>query len=260
MKKLGLALSGGGTRGIAHAGFLKALDEHEIKVHSIVGCSMGSIVGAAYCLGRAPEEMRDMFYNFKHNDIVDIDLMPIRNLSIVKGEKVYKIVRNFFKHAKFEDCKIPFACTAVDLVSCEEVVFTEGDIQQAVLASSAIPSVFRPVRIGKQILIDGGIINRIPVNIAKSFGAEVVIAVDAVEFNTESVEINNIFQLIARTLEVADYQQTKNQLKQNKADLLLIPSMPGVSLYKVKNMQEAYESGYKVAVDNIKKIKKLINK
>ncbi len=173
-----LVLGGGGARGWAHIGVLHALDEYGIKPDIIVGTSMGGVVGAAYAAGRwrvleaaARElEWRDVLryfveFNLPHSGLVD-------------GAKILEFLREKISSCKIEDLSIPFMVIATDLYSGEEVVLRDGDMLNAVRATIAIPGIFTPVNYADRILVDGGLVNPVPVSVARAAGAKQIIAVN----------------------------------------------------------------------------------
>ena len=145
MSKLGLVLGAGGARGIAHLGLLQALEEINLQPDLVVGCSMGAIVGALYCMGKSSLELKEFVGTIKKKDIVDITLKLVSNKALLKSEKIDKIFDSLFGEVTFEDLKIPFYCVANDIVGCKEVFFSSGKLKEAVRASIAIPTVIKPV-------------------------------------------------------------------------------------------------------------------
>ncbi len=179
-KKIGLALSGGGARGLAHIGVLKILDSEGIKIDFIAGTSMGGIIGAAFASGYKPSEIEEIALRFSHRGelIKYIDIHPNRR-GLLEGNKI----RNFLRDAigsdlEFSQLKIPLLLVAVDLNSGKEVVFSEGKVLPAIFATSAIPGIFSPIEYQSKTLVDGGVLNNLPVENLKTMGADINIAVD----------------------------------------------------------------------------------
>ncbi len=257
-KKLCLALGSGGSRGIAHVGFLQALDENGIKPDYIVGCSMGAVVGACYASGITPKEMKDTVDSLKFKDIVDVHFFPFTKKGLLRSVKMRNKITSLLGHTSFENLKIPFACIAVDLISGEVVTLKDGDICEAVSASSSIPTVFRPVEIDGMELVDGGVLERVPVRVAKEFDADVVVAVDVLGKLREFKPITGLLSLLLKVVEVNDCYQTKNYYKKYKPNLLIEPELGDMIEYKVERLDFAYEQGYKAGLKYVKKIKKLL--
>lgn len=259
-KKLGFALGAGGARGIAHIGFLQAMDEAGIRPDFVSGSSMGSIVGACYCKGMKPSEMLDIVRELKTFDIVDFGLSPITKLGLVKWTKVRKMMSGFLDDCDFSALEIPFSCVAVDLISGGPVTFTEGSVVDAVLASSSIPTVFRPVEKDGMLLVDGGVLCRVPVRQVKDLGADVTVAVDVLGKVRPVEKVPNVISLIMRTYDVMDAAKTATQKRSARkyCDLWLEPDMGDISQYRIRFDQSVYDAGYYCGMNNAEKIKNLL--
>ena len=260
-KKLGLALGGGGARGVVHIGFLKALEEEGIKPYCISGTSMGAVVGGCYASGMPIDKIRDIVLSLKTMDIVDIDAMPFTRLSLLRSKKLQKLFLKHVGDVQFSDLKIPFTCTAVDLYSQKLYIFREGSLAKGIQASACIPGVFRPVEHEDMLLIDGGILCRVPVRETKELGADVVVAVDAIKNTSYPVDkIPNLISMLVRVFNILDNELVRRQRAEADypCDLLLEPEMDGVTQFAVKNLDKAYEDGYKLGKDNIDAIRALI--
>ena len=179
--KIGLVLSGGAARGLAHIGVIEKLDEWGIKPDIVVGTSMGAIVGAAYAFGLNTEQMLELVRIFIEDGALEgmVEFSgAIERGGIVPHRKIEEYFREFFENTKIEDLKVKYACMAYDLNSEKEVVIDSGDLVNAITASSAFPGVFEPVKIDRMALIDGGIKENIPIDIARKMGADVIIVSD----------------------------------------------------------------------------------
>lgn len=260
-KKLGLALGAGGARGAAHIGFLQALEEEGIVPDVIAGCSMGAVVGGGYAAGLTVEELLSSVRELKAIDLLDPSGMAITKLGIFKGNKIRKILLNKFGDVTFADLKIPFVCVAVDILSGRLTVLNDGVVAEAVRASSAIPTVFCPVKREDKLLIDGGVLCRVPVKQCKDLGADVVVAFDVLSNTGERVEkVPNIVQKVLRVFDIMDYNQNgfaKRDFK-NCYDFWLEPPMEGLNQYNVKDAERAYELGYEYSKAHIGEVKALL--
>lgn len=260
-KKLGLALGGGGARGVAHIGFLKALEEEDIKPYCISGTSMGAVVGAAYACGISPGDLRDIALNVRMTDIVDVTAAPFTRLALLRSKKLQKLLLKHLGDKTFDDLILPFSCTAVDLYTEKLYIFNSGSVEKAVRASSCIPGVFRPVEHEGMLLIDGGVLCRVPVRETKQLGADVVVAIDAIKNTAEPVsEISNLVTMLLRVFDTLDNTLVRRERADADypCDLLLEPEMKGVTQFHVKNIDIAYEEGYKLGKANAEKIRALI--
>ena len=247
-KTLGLALGAGGARGVAHVGFLKALEEENIRPDFISGSSMGSIVGACYAKG------------MKVNDILDLNILPLTKLGLMKWTKVRRLISSFLENCEFSDLKIPFSCVAVDIISGKLQLFDEGSVIDAILASSSMPTVFRPVEKEGMLLVDGGVLCRVPVKQVKAMGADVVVAVDVLGKCEQVDKVPNMISLITRVYDIMDAHRTADERRRSRrvVDLWLEPKMPEVSQYKMKYHDSAYDAGYALGKENAAKIAELL--
>lgn len=260
-KTLGLALGSGGARGIAHIGFLQALEENGIKPDYISGCSMGAVVGGCYAAGMDIIKIKEVALGLKMRDIVDLSPALITKMSILRSKKLKAMLSQYLGEIKIEDMKIPFKCVATELHSGKVHVFESGSAVTAIQASSTIPSVFRPVKADDKMFVDGGCLCRVPVQVVKEMGADVVVAVDVLKNTSEPVEkLPNIIMMLLRVFDIMDANQNgllKKTQKKNY-DLWIEPEMKGMSQYIIKDLDRAYAEGYEAGKDNINKIKKLL--
>ncbi len=260
-KKIGLALGSGGSRGVAHLGVLKALEEEGIVPDYITGCSMGSVIGAGYASGLSVEEMYRLVKKLKAIQLIDITAVPITRLALTRGNKMRNMLLSKLGETNFSDLKIPFRCVASDLYSGRLVTLSEGKVATAVAASSSMPTIFPPVKLDKKLLIDGGVLCRVPTEQCKEMGADVVIAVDVLDNTGESVgQVKNIVTMVMRIFDIMDYNasEMKKKLYGTKNELWLVPEMKGLSQYAVKDAEKAFDEGYAVTKSKIKEIKKFI--
>lgn len=260
-KKLGLALGGGGARGVVHIGFLKALDEAGITPYCISGTSMGAVVGGSYAAGIGIDYIRDIILNLKTMDLVDLNALPFSRLSLLRSKKLQKLFIQHIGDVTFEELKIPFTCTAVDLYSQKLYIFDKGSVAKGVQASACIPGVFKPVEHEGMLLVDGGVLCRVPVRQTKALGADVVVAVDAIKNTAEPVtQIPNMISMFLRVFAILENQNVRRERAEPDypCDLLLEPELKGMSQFIVKNLDKAYEEGYQLGKDNLNKIKALI--
>lgn len=258
MKKFGLTLGSGGARGVAHIGFLKALDENGIKPSWICGCSMGAIVGACYAKGMTPDEMIEEARKIKLFQIVALDPFPYNNRGFAQGSKMEKVIAKYLKGSTFENLNIPFSCVSYDLLEGKTIWHTDGDLIKAVRASSNVPILFEPLKDNGRLLVDGGLNERVPVNYTRMMGAETVIAVDVLGDPRPTSNIKNLISLVMRTTDVLEYTVAKYKKEEEKANLLLQVDIGDASQYQIKTVNLAYEAGYKLGIDSIDKIKALL--
>lgn len=259
MKKLGLALGAGGSRGLAHVGFLKALEEERIPVYCISGTSMGSVVGACYAAGVTIEQMEAEVDAVKPSDLIDLTVNPLKKLGLLKAVKMREKLKLLLGDKKISELNLPFCCTAVDILKGTEKVFCGDECAyECVAASSSIPGVFRPAEIDGVLYVDGGIMSRLPIEECRSLGAEVVVTVDVLGEIREEEKLSNIFSVLFRTIDIYDGNATRYKLKELKPDLYLAPDLGNMSQYKFEGLKEAVAVGYRMGKEHISEIRELI--
>ncbi len=261
-KKLGLALGSGGARGVSHVGFLQALTEEGIRADYVSGCSMGSIVGACYCAGIPMEEVKTRVLDLKLSKIASLNVNPIRANGLFRMAKARKLIESYLGADRaFDSLSTPFCCVATDIVSGKTITMNEGSVLDAVIASSSIPGVFSPQAVGDMLLVDGGVLERVPVKAVKKMGAEVVVAVDVLgDLPANKPRPTNLISSILRYIDVIDTRITHGvKRSRSKAfDLWLEPDLGDMDQYQVKNLQFAYDKGYEMGKANADNIRKLV--
>lgn len=256
-KKLGFALGAGGARGIAHIGFLQAMEEAGIKPDYISGCSMGSVVGMAYASGMSLEKMKEVALSLKLVDLMDLTAKPG---GMFDTRKFRKLLEKLLGNVQFSDLKIPFRCIAVDLHTQQVIELAEGDAIEAVIASSCIPGVFKPIHRGEHRLVDGGVLERVPVRTVKEMGADKIVAVDVIGQKPCREKMPTAVGMLLDVFDLIDNHNTARNRQDNKKmiDLWLEPELGMMSQYKVKDVEFAYQKGYEIGKANAEKIEKLI--
>lgn len=258
-KKLGFALGAGGSRGVAHVGFLKAMEEEGIVPDYISGCSMGSVVGACYALGMTPDQMMEEINKLKLIDIFDLSLNPLSNGALLRAKKMHKKLQTYLEDTTFEQLKIPFSCVATDIVESKLVTFGGNTkVVDAVVASSSIPGIFRPKVIKDSVFVDGGVMCRVPTQQVKDMGADVVVAVDVLGKIRKIEKKMNMISIIFRVYDIMDCEASCTSKNANQPDLYLEPDLGDMVQYKFKGVKEAFETGYLLGKENASRIKELI--
>ncbi|MBH8585543.1 patatin-like phospholipase family protein [Thermoactinomyces sp. CICC 10520] len=251
--KIGLALSSGGARGFAHLGVLKVLKEEGIPVDCVAGSSIGSIMAVLLANGLDLDMCEKLACSLKRKYWLDF---TVPRKGFVPGEKVKALIRLLAHHKKLEELQIPTAIVATDLVTGEPVVFTEGPVDQAVRASISIPGIFEPVIRGDQVLVDGGVADRLPVSVVRKLGADFVIAVDVIP-RAPQAEIRNIFDVITQTLIIMEKQITGQ--KRSTADFLIHPDVGDIQVTSFSRVEECIRRGEEEARAQIDKLKERIH-
>lgn len=275
-ERVGLVLSGGGARGLAHIGVIKALEEHNIQISAIAGTSMGAVIGALYATGKTPDEIAVIARGMDWGHALDDDT-PRENLSyrrkqdsrdylvkaqatikdgvfslpkgIVQGQNLQLLLQRIFVHVShgtnFDDFHIPFRAVAGDLVTGEAVILSEGSLPTAVRASMSIPGLYAPVEIDGKILVDGGIANNLPIDIVKAMGVDRVIAVDIATPLYDADGLDSVLPIIEQLTTLLTYNQLKPQyMLITDRDLLIKPDLGVIQNTDFDMLDEAISKGY----------------
>ncbi len=255
-KKLGLALSGGGARGYAHLGVLKALRENDIPIDLIAGTSAGSFVGGAFASGMSIDEIARVGQKIGWFNIAGFSYSP---RGLLSNASMGKFINDNFPVTRFEDLPIPFAAVACDLESGDEIVLRDvGDLAEAIRASCAIPGVFIPVmNEGGRSLIDGGVISPMPTRAVRRLGADLVIAVDlltcgSTNWGRPNTLLGMMFQSAMMMLRTA----SRNQ--HYRADIVIEPQIGHIRPDELAKRNELIELGEKAALEKIDEIRNLL--
>ena len=249
-RKVTLVLGGGSARGLAHIGVLGVFKEEGIPIDNIIGTSMGALIGAAYSIGVPLKEMYDAAEKFTMNQLLD---PTIPRMGLLAGKKLETIIRLLTHNKGFKDCRIPLAVVTTDIQNGEEVIFQEGDLMKVLQASCSWPGIFNPVEIGGRLLVDGGIKDSVPTNIARSLGADYVLAVD-VGFCVKVGKIDNIFQMILQSFQIMG--EELNQYQSKGADFTIKVELGNLDQVSFDRGHEAMIKGAAIAMEKIPAIKK----
>jgi len=257
-KKIGLALGGGGAKGYAHIGVIKALLDAGIKIDYIAGTSMGALVGGYYAATKNIIELEKTALNIKKSDLFSIkDFIKRRDGALFHGKSIANILNHHLSGIKIENCQIPFAAITTDVKTGDGVIIKNGDLVSAIGASIAIPGIFSPVEIDGRILMDGGLSNPVPADIIKQMGAEYVIAVDVsskwLTAPEEIVKSHDIYSVISNAFSIMEYQIAKIPLK--SADIILRPPVLTYDWAAFGKAGEIIKAGKEEAELNLKEIR-----
>jgi len=239
--RIGLALGGGAARGFAHIGVIQVLEENGIKPDLVVGTSAGSLVAALYASGKTGVEMTSMAQTMDEGSITDW-AFPTRGL--IRGEALARYVREQTGNKPIEAMRLPLGIVATDLDSGTPILFQRGDTGVAVRASSAVPAVFQPVRIGAREYVDGGLTSPVPVRFARQMGAELVIAVD-ISAPPDGNATTDVMKMLLQTFAIMG--KSINHFELRDADIVLRPGLAGVSSADFSARLRAIQAGRDVA-------------
>lgn len=282
-RSIGLALGGGAARGCAHVGILRALEEAEIPISCIAGTSIGALVGAVYGAGGL-ENLAEVFLNLDPLHLLSYLDVTFPRSGLVDGWKITEVLRKILDSRTFSDLAVPFSAVATDLTRGEAVVLSSGDVTDAVRASIAVPGIFTPFVDGEAVLVDGGLVDPVPVDAVRSMGAQFVIAVDlnhyVVESKTEErlekradpsmgarlvreikslmdegsasqFKAPNILDVMMTSINIMESSITENRLITDPPDLLLTPRLGGIRFLDFHKAQEAMDAGYRSAMEAV---------
>ena len=279
--KIGLALSGGGARGSAHIGVLKALEELDVPVDYIAGTSMGAIIGGLYASGYSAAEIEDILDNMdweqamqdrpdraertmRTKELESQFLIPFRlgfnkgefqmPLGLIEGQHLDQVFREILMPVvgvhDFDNLPIPFRAIATDLVTGEEVILSKGSLPDSLRASMSVPGVFSPVLIDDQLLVDGGMANNLPVSVVRGMGADIVIAVDISSPLLTRDRLKSVFSVTEQLTNFLTRRTTEAQIQRlGPEDRLIVPDLGGFSAADFKGAGEIVKIGYQAAMD-----------
>jgi NTE family protein len=237
--KLGLALGGGAARGFAHIGVIQVLEENGIKPDLVVGTSAGSLVAAFYATGKTGAQLQWLADTMDESQFTDWSV-PFMSRGMLRGEALGRYVNSQLNGAKIEDMKMPLGIVATDLRTGEGILFRRGDIATAVRASSAVPSVFEPVRIGNKDYVDGGLVSPVPVRYARQMGADIIIAVD-ISSRPEDAQTSDMLKVLLQTFSIMG--KSISQLELAQAEVVVRPAMPDVGSAEFAARKKSIEAG-----------------
>ncbi|KGA97034.1 esterase [Alkalihalobacillus alcalophilus ATCC 27647 = CGMCC 1.3604] len=250
---IGVAFGAGGVRGFAHIGVLKVLEQHNIPIDVVAGSSMGALVAGLYGVGQTPESMEKFAKFFRRQYYVDY-IVP--KLGFIKGDKVVKLIRILAKGKRLEELPIPVSIVAADLISGKKVVFQDGDIADAVRASISIPGIFVPVTKNEQVLVDGGVLERVPTSVVKEMGADIIIGIDVSSYKSEQ-KATSIYDVILLTIDMMGREISKHQ--QLEQAFMINPMVKQTNGLIFKDVDAIIEAGVIAATEKIKSLKEVID-
>lgn len=256
-KKVGLALGGGGAKGLAHIGVIRELERAGIEISYIAGTSMGALVGGWYAATGDIGALENLFLRVRKKDMLPVrKMVKKKDAGLFRDPMITAVIENYLAGKKFSDCKIPFSAIATNVKTGAEEILDSGDLEEAIRASTALPVVFRPVETKGKLLMDGGFVNPVPADVVRKMGAEYVIAVDVssrwVDFSSDAVSIHNLPSLIPKALMVIEYQIGKRIVE--TADMALHPAVLMNSWHDFSEAREIIQAGEVEVKNHIREI------
>ncbi len=275
--KVGLVLSGGGAKGFAHIGVLKVLDSLDVRVDYVAGTSMGAIIGSLYAAGYTGNQLDSIFRSLNFDDVINDNLpraaktfyerdnsekygvtLPFDKFKIKlpsalsRGQNVYNLLTKLTLHVSdvhnFGELPIPFFCMATNIETGESILLDKGNLAQAVAASGALPSLFQPVVIGNDVLIDGGVTNNYPIDELRAKGMDVIIGVDVQDSLADRSKLNSAPEIL---LQINNYRTINDMKKKSKkTDIYIKPDISNFTVVSFSEGRKIIESGQTAALKN----------
>lgn len=250
--RIGLALGSGASRGLAHIGVISTLLENNIPIDCIAGCSSGALVGALFCCGADLRIISRIAKRITKDFWMDI---VFNKKGVIAGKRVEEFIRLLTKDKSFEELDIPLCIVSTDILSSKRYIFDSGKVWKAVRASISIPGVFCPVEEDGMILVDGGVLDRVPVTVVRQMGADIVIAVDVGASMAEG-KFDNFLSIIVHCIETMENEILKYRMEY--ADVCIRPLVKEIDPLDFSKVDLCISEGQKAAFDVICDIKRKI--
>ena len=252
--KMGLALGGGGARGFAHLGAIKAFEEYGLKFDYVAGTSVGSLVGAFYAAGYSFDQIFKIAKNIQIKDIKSNKILFMPS----KTDGIEEIITQNLGDINIEDLPLPYSAVAVDIKSTNEVCLTKGNLAKAVAGSCCVPGIFQPVAFDNFLLCDGGLHNTLPADVPRLFDCDYVVAVDVNKSRLYGTNSTKLFDVLGCTIRIL--MQSNVVKGYVNADIVLKPETKRFKSTKTEGFLDMIEEGYREAINNMPEIIKLFNK
>lgn len=252
--KVALVLGGGAARGFAHVGVIRVLEQEKIPIDLVVGTSVGSLIGAIYASERNSFELEWTAFQLEKEDLLDFGLLnAFMGMGLARGDKLEAFAKSRVTAETIEELQIPFVAVAADLNWGTKVILDRGPVARAVRASSAIPGVFQPVSHMGKLLVDGGVVDAIPISVAREKGADVVVAVDISE-NVGNTKITNLVDVMLQAANIMFALNVEHSKKD--ADVLVAPAVGDVAMLDFSQKKRCMQAGIEAARAAVPRIRK----
>lgn len=248
-RRLGLALSGGGTRGLAHIGVLQAFEDGGLRPDYISGTSIGAFAASLYAFGVPLEEIRRVGQGMSP---VNVSKLKLSRLALFSNEELARLIQSKIGKARIEEALIPLAIMAVDIGTGEKLVLRQGEVAPAVMASNAVPGIYRPITIDGRLLVDGGIAEDVPISPLRPMGADIVVAVN-LSADRKYRRPDDIIDILLNAFDIAIDEDTKAQVK--TADVLIEPRLSDFRRMDVSQIDALIAEGYRAATASMETIR-----
>ncbi len=282
--KVGLVLSGGGAKGLAHIGAIKVIEDAGVKIDYIGGSSMGAIIGALYASGYTSSQLDSIFHEINFNILIQDEIprsaktfyekedtekyaltLPFDNFKIAfpsglsKGQNIYNLISRLTMHLgnvqDFSKMPIPFLCIAADIETGDQVILDSGSLPKAVSASGAIPSIFSPVKINGRLLTDGGVANNYPVEELRKRGADIIIGVDVQDSLADREQLKSVFDILTQISNFRTIKDMREKIKQT--DVYIKPDITAFGVLSFDKGEAIIDSGKVAAQTKFAELEKI---
>jgi len=250
--RIAWALGGGGARGLAHLGVLRVLEREKIPIDFLAGTSMGAAVAVVYAASKNLKYLASLAENINWENLFDL---RFPRLGLISGKHIISFIKILSKDKKLEELTPPVWVLATDLLTGEEVIFKEGDVELAVRASISIPGIFTPVNYQGRLLVDGGVVAGVPVRAARQMGADLVIAVN-VAGDSSDLPPKNFVEILMKTVDIMGTRL--NRIQVAEADLALSPEIGSVGTGHFHRAADCIKKGEEAALKSLPQIKEII--
>lgn len=250
--KIGLALGAGGARGLAHIGVIQVLEEHNIPVDMVAGSSIGSLVGALFAMGHDGKTLARFAQLCREKFFYDF---TVSKMGIMQGNKIKELLYLITQRKRIEELPLPLTIVATDLTNGEKVLFREGFVAEAIRASISIPGIFVPVKMNDKLLVDGSVVDRVPVSVVKQMGADIIIAVD-ISTLKKNVQVNSLIDVMLQSIDIMQHEMVR--FHELNADIVIRPEVSEFSLRAFEYVSELIQLGRKATRNQLANIKKKI--
>lgn len=240
--KIGLALSGGAARGLAHVGVLNYLEEKGLEPDIIAGTSAGSIAGALYCSGYSAEEVGRIAAGLSWKDLIRV---TIPRIGLIDSRRLLKVLQEYLGAKTFEDLERPLLVNAVDLLSGREIILKQGPVAQAVQASCAIPGIFTPVKWQGCLLVDGGLLDNLPTKLLRNRGLDQIIAVNVGGQKPLDHNPGTIIEVLIQSFDIL--RRTRDEEAVESSDIIIEPDLGDIAFHDTGQAEELFARGYEAA-------------
>lgn len=244
--QIGLALGGGAVLGAVHIGILKAFEEDNITIKCMAGTSIGSLIGALFAFGNSAHDIEVII---SEQGWLDISSVSFNRMGFLSNEKLGQLISKNTDNKTFEETQIPLAIVACDIVSGDKVVITKGSVSDAVMASTCVPGIFKPITIGDNVLVDGGIVENIPISPLKEFGCDKIVGIDLT--NVKNIKPKNMFDVLMNTMNIT--QKNAALIQRDHADIVIAPDLTSFNIVDIKQIPALIKIGYEHAKKIIEK-------